>query len=469
MSAETVLTALLPEVLLLAGLLLLIGLEIAVPRHRGAFAVSLLAVAAAAAAAAWLSAGGSSAAPFPGHYSVGPDTFAAKAVVLALAVPVLLLARGEVPGGPFYPLLVSSLLGVCLVVSADSFLTLFLGVELMSIPVYVLVVLAFQREESAEAALKYLVLSGTASATFLLGVSLLYGGSGSLALSAFSTALGSRDVLATAGVVLVLSAFFLKAAVVPFHTWAPDAYEAASVPVTAYMAAVVKAGVLFAVLRLFALAPAERPLVDLLALLPLASMVWGNLAAMRQDGLRRLIAYSSIAHAGYLFYAFLGDGPGRFQAVTFYLLAYGLMNVLVLAALPPAGDDVARDRLERLKGLFQRQPYAAWMIAVAMLSLAGIPPFPGFVAKFLVFKNVVAAGYPVYAVLGLVGSYLGLYFYLRVIQYLFMAPPPPAEEASAAEGEGAPSRLALAATVLCLLPAILIALFPGWVIDRLGG
>ena len=222
-------------------------------------------------------------------------------------------------------------------------------------------------------------------------------------------------------------------------------------------------------LRLFALAPAERPLVDLLALLPLASMVWGNLAAMRQDGLRRLIAYSSIAHAGYLFYAFLGDGPGRFQAVTFYLLAYGLMNVLVLAALPPAGDDVARDRLERLKGLFQRQPYAAWMIAVAMLSLAGIPPFPGFVAKFLVFKNVVAAGYPVYAVLGLVGSYLGLYFYLRVIQYLFMAPPPPAEEASAAEGEGAPSRLALAATVLCLLPAILIALFPGWVIDRLGG
>ena len=216
MSAETVLTALLPEVLLLAGLLLLIGLEIAVPRHRGAFAVSLLAVAAAAAAAAWLSAGGSSAAPFPGHYSVGPDTFAAKAVVLALAVPVLLLARGEFPGGPFYPLLVSSLLGVCLVVSADSFLTLFLGVELMSIPVYVLVVLAFQREESAEAALKYLVLSGTASATFLLGVSLLYGGSGSLALSAFSTALGSRDVLATAGVVLVLSAFFLKAAVVPF-------------------------------------------------------------------------------------------------------------------------------------------------------------------------------------------------------------------------------------------------------------
>jgi len=463
MSWDAVLTALLPEHLLLAGIVLLIGLEVAGTRPRAAVALSLLAVTAAATAAAYLYAGGYVAAPFPGHYSVGPTTSIAKAIVLALAVPVLLMSRDDFAEGPFYPLLLSSLYGVCLVVSADSFLTLFLGIELMSLPVYVLVLLAFRRPESAEAALKYLVLGGAASATFLLGASFLYGVSGSLALSAFTTALGSHDTLATAAVVLVLAAFFLKAAVVPFHTWAPDAYETASLPVTAYMAAIVKAGVLLAVVRLFALAPVSRPLVDLLAILPLISMVWGNLAAMRQGSLRRMIAYSSIAHAGYLFYAFLGDGPGRLQAVTFYVLAYGLMNVLAFAALPPGDDDAARDRLDNLKGLFHREPYAAVMIGIAMLSLAGIPPFPGFIAKFLIFKNVIAAGYTTYAVLGLIGSYLGIYFYLRVIQYLFMSP-----TETVAEADGS-RRLARGASLICLIPAILIAVFPGWVIEHLAG
>ena len=126
----------------------------------------------------------------------------------------------------------------------------------------------------------------------------------------------------------------------PFHAWAPDAYEGASVPVTAYMATVIKAGVLLAVAAALRRgAASRRPMVDLLAILPLVSIVWGNLAAMRQESFRRMIAYSSIAHAGYLFYAFLGDGPGRFQAVAFYVLAYGLMNVLAFAALPAGADD----------------------------------------------------------------------------------------------------------------------------------
>ena len=142
--------------------------------------------------------------------------------------------------------------------------------------------------------------------------------------------------MATAGVTLVLLAFFLKAAIVPFHAWAPDAYEGASVPVTAYMATIIKAGVLLAALRLFGTEVVSPLDGDLLALLPLVSIVWGNLAAMRQTSFRRMIAYSSIAHAGYLFYAFLGDGPGRFQAVLFYVLAYG--------ADEPAGVRVAAAR-----------------------------------------------------------------------------------------------------------------------------
>jgi NADH-quinone oxidoreductase subunit N len=461
MNWQAILIAMLPEHLLLAGIVVLIGLEIVPNRPRGAFGVSLLAVGAATAAALGLSLVGFAAMPFPGQYSVDPIAELGKAIVLALAVIVVLIARDDSGQRAFPILLLSSLYGVCLLLSADSFLTLFLGLELMSLPVYALILLAFRRPESAEAALKYLVLGGTATATLLMGVSLLYGASGSLEFSAFTHALSSPDAMASVAVVLVVVAFFLKAAVVPFHTWAPDAYEAAAVPVTAYMATIIKAGVLLAAVRLFGSVPLSRPMADLLAILPLLSIVWGNLAAMRQQSLRRMIAYSSIAHAGYLFYAFLGDGPGRFQAVAFYVLVYGLMNLLAFAALPQDPNDAARDRLDNLKGLFRRDPFAALMIGIAMLSLAGIPPFPGFIAKFLIFKNVIAAGFTLYAVLGLVGSYLGIYFYLRVIQYLFMS----TEEPTAAQG--APERLALGASLICLLAAILLAVFPGWVIDLL--
>jgi NADH-quinone oxidoreductase subunit N len=459
MTWQTILAAMLPEHLLLAGIVLLLVLEIGSDKPRGALTLSLVFVAAAAAGAAWLHWMGYSASPFPGHYSVDPGSSIAKAIVLALAVPVLLLARDDFAEGPFYPLLLSSLYGLCLLLSADSFLTLFLGLELMSLPVYALVLLAFGRPESPEAALKYLVLSGTATAMFLMGVSFLYGGSATMSLSAFASALDSADTMARAAVVLVVLAFFLKAAIVPFHAWAPDAYEGASVTVTAYMATVIKAGVLLAALRLFGATPVSGAMVDLLAIVPLVSIVWGNLAAMRQRSFRRMIAYSSIAHAGYLFYAFLGDGPGRLQAVVFYLLAYGLMNILAFASIPRGGDDATCDRLDHMQGLFHRDPYAAVMIGIAMLSLAGIPPFPGFVAKFLIFKNVIAAGYTTYAVLGLVGSYLGIYFYLRVIQFLFMSP-------DAADTRAAPGGPALVASVICLVPAILLSVFPGFVFGR---
>ena len=143
------------------------------------------------------------------------------------------------------------------------------------------------------------------------------------------------------------------------------------------------------------------------------------------------------------------------------MVAYGIMNLLAFAALPRTDDDLVRDRLDSLKGLFRRKPYAAVVIMIAMLSLAGIPPFPGFVAKFLIFRNVFAAGYTVYAVLGLVGSYLGIYFYLRVIQFLFMSAEEPGIERRATGG------LALGATFICLALTIAIAVFPGWVIDRL--
>jgi len=461
MNTTAVLVAMLPEHLLLVGLVLVIGLEIAGSARRLALAVAFVAVAAAAVAAAQLSLDGYAAAPFAGQFSVDRTTLLVKAMVLAFALPVLVMARDDFSGGEFPALLLSSLYGVCLLQSADSFATVFLGLELMSLPVYVLVLLAWRRPQSAEAALKYLVLGGTATAMFLMGASLLYGGSGSLAIEAFARALAAGDGLARAAVVLVVLAFFLKAAIVPFHAWAPDAYEAASVPVTAYMATIVKAGVLLAALRLFGRAQLASPMLELVAALPLASIVWGNLAAMRQPSLRRMIAYSSIAHAGYLFYALLGDPAGRLQSVAFYLLAYGLMNLLAFAALPAADDDVARDRLDNLRGLFHRAPFAALMLGLAMLSLAGIPPLPGFVAKFLIFRNVMTSGHTLVAVLGLVGSYLGIYFYLRVIQLMFMS----TDDSKAALGP--PGRAALGTGLVCLVAAILLSMFPGWVMDLL--
>jgi NADH-quinone oxidoreductase subunit N len=458
MSWQDVFTAMLPEHLLLAGIVVLVGMEIVWTRPRGALPVSLLAVVAAAAAAVSIYLGDYNAAPFGGQYSIDPGWALGKAIVLGFSVPVLLMSRGEFDEGPFYPLLLSSLYGFCLLLSADSFLTLFLGLEIMALPVYVLVLVAFRRPESAEAALKYLVLGGTATAMFLMGVSLLYGGSGSLAIGGFSAALAAHDTMGTAAIVLILVSFFLKAAIVPFHAWAPDAYEGASIPVTAYMATIIKAGALLAVLRLFGSASVAGYMAGLLAFLPLVSIVWGNLTAMRQGSFRRMIAYSSIAHAGYLFYALLGAGPGRFQAIVFYLAAYGVMNLLAFASLPHDDDDLARDRLDRLKGLYQRQPWAAVTIGIAMLSLAGIPPFPGFVAKFLIFRNVMSAGYTLYAVLGLVGSYLGIYFYLRVIQYMFMSAPEKAAD------ERMATRVAVSAGVVCLVVAIVLSVFPGWAI-----
>lgn len=276
-----------------------------------------------------------------------------------------------------------------------------------------------------------------------------------MALAAFTQVALSGNPLALAGVVMVLAAFYLKAAVAPFHVWAPDAYEVSTIPVTAHMAVLIKAGVLMAALRIFGDAAITPMLTGLLIVPPLISIVWGNLAAMRQTSFRRMIAYSSIAHAGYLFYAFLGEGSGRFSAILFYLMTYGVMNLVAFAAIPPCDDDARRDNLDHLKGLYHRSPFAAIVMALAMFSLAGLPPFPGFIAKFMIFRNVFEAGHVWVAILGLLGSYLGLYFYFRVVQFMFMSP-------STELAEPKPlRRAAVVAVLLCLAGALILTLFPG--------
>lgn len=461
MPGKDALIAMMPEHFLLVGIVLLIVLEVVGKGSRAALWLAILAVGASATAAFWLSGMDLTSSPFAGQFSVSPAVLMAKGALLTLAVPVLLMSRTQFSDGEFSLLLLASLYGMCLLPSADSYLVLFLGLELLAMPVYALVLLAYQRPESAEASFKYLVLSGAASATLLMGVSLLYGATGSMDVSSFSQALTSGDVMSRTAIVLMLVALFLKAAVVPFHAWAPDTYEGASVPVTAYMATLTKGAVLLAAVRLFDSANVTGALTGLLLVLPLVSIVWGNLAAIKQQSFRRLIAYSSIAHAGYLFYAFLGDAPGRAQAVLFYVVAYSAVNLLAFAVLPENDQDERRDHLDTMKGLYHRDPMAAILIGIAMLSLAGLPPFPGFVGKFLIFRNVVAAGYTTYAVLGLVGSYIGIYFYLRVIQLMFMSAHAPVASERKAGG------MARSAGLLCLAATLLLSLLPGWVIAKL--
>lgn len=461
MPTNDALLGMLPEHLLLGGIVAAIITVLLRQGRTLALPVAVMSVLAAAAAAFWLGAGGTTLEPFPGQFVVTPPVLMTKGMLLLLAVPVLLMSRTEFEDGEFSILLLSSLYGMSLLPSAASALVLFLGLELMSIPVYALIVLAFRRPQSAESALKYLVLSGAASAMFLMGLSLIYGETGSLSMTAFAQSVTASDPLTRTAVVLVVSALFLKGAVVPFHAWAPDTYEGASIPVTAFMATLSKGGVMLVAWRLFDGAELTGPLVGIVAVLPLVSIVWGNIAAIRQQSFRRMIAYSSIAHAGYLFYAMLGSSAGRLEAITFYVVVYAAANLLAFAMMPTAATDEERDRMDRLDGLFHRDPLAASLIAVAMLSLAGLPPLPGFTAKFLIFRSVVAAGYSAYAVLGLIGSFLGLYFYLRVIQRMFMS----AGEGARTTGNG--QALARVAGVLCLLATAVLTIAPGWALARL--
>jgi len=247
--------AMLPEHLLLAGIVVVILRDLLPGKPRDGFAPAFAFLLLAALAAAFMALVWYDGSPFAGQFSVAPADLTAKAVVFGLALPVLMLSRDEFADARFPVLMLASLYGIGLMLSSDSFLTLFVGLELMSLPVYVLVVLAYRGPRSAEAALKYLVLGGAASATLLMGAALVYGAAGSLSTAALAAALGSQDTMAIAGAMLVIAAFFLKAAIVPFHAWAPDAYQGASVPATAYMAAIVKGGVLLAAVRLFGQAP----------------------------------------------------------------------------------------------------------------------------------------------------------------------------------------------------------------------
>jgi NADH-quinone oxidoreductase subunit N len=420
--------ALAPDLLVLGLVVALMVLELLRAGARwgqGAFVVATV----AALGVLWQQAAqGYAVEVVPGELGVDRLAVVGKAVLLLCGLGVASWFPGSERGHKFWLLAAASLLGGMLMLGSRSFATLFLGIELLSLPAFALIVLDQGRSAASEGAFKYLVLSSVASALLLFGASLAYGLTGSLTFTSFATVLGGGALQGQAALLLVLSGLFLKAAVFPFHAWAPDAYAAAKLPVTALMASVVKAAVVLALVRVLGLTTLGGATAALIGGLAIVSIVFGNLAALGQPRFRRLLAYSSVAHAGYMIFALLDTTGTRGQDLLWYTAFYGLASVLACAsfAVLCPGDD---DTLARLEGQFARRPLASILLAASVLSLAGVPPLPGFFAKVFVFKSVIASGHTAAATLAFVGSFLGLAYYVGIALRLFRASAAPATAA----------------------------------------
>ncbi len=415
--ATDLVVGLLPEHLLLALVVVLMVLEMLRVERRWARGAFVAAALAGLAIATYQVNTGYTADVVPGEIHVDRLALNGKLIVLVCGV-ALGIGFAAQETFKFWLLVASSMLGAMVIFDSAGFASLFIGIELMSLPAFALMVHGRGQSAAGEGAFKYLVLSSVASALVLFGVSLAYGSTGSLSIAAWAKLLPQGGAPAVAASLLVLCGLFLKAAVFPFHGWAPDAYASARMPVTALMASVVKAAVVLALLRIVTIVPLNAATGIGVAVLAIASIVFGNLAALRQPRFKRLLAYSSVAHAGYMIFALLDTTGNRIDDLLLYTVIYALGTLLAcssFAALCPGEDD----DLSGLDGKFARRPVAALLLSLAVLSLAGIPPFPGFFAKLFVFRSVIASGHLVPAVIAFVGSFLGLAYYLGLVLRLF--------------------------------------------------
>jgi NADH-quinone oxidoreductase subunit N len=352
--------------------------------------------------------------------------------VVAAAGAVLLSWRGsasaEAGEGEFYALLLSSVLGMVVLVAAENLVAVFLGFELLSIPLYVLCATHMRREHSLESGLKYLIIGSVGSATLLYGLAFLYGATGSTEYSQIAvSARGlTNDVLMLTGVALVIAGLAFKASVAPFHQWTPDVYEGAPTPITAFMAVATKAAALGVLLRLFDVA-----LIDLagtwapaFAVLATITIAVGNVGAIGQSSLKRMLAYSSVAQAGYMLAGVVVSTSTGLKATIFYILVYALMNLAAFAVIvarereTPYGDDIAS-----LYGTGADRPWLAWPMTIAMLALAGLPGTAGFFGKIYLIDASVGNGYGWLGVVIVLGSAISLAYYLRVIAAVWMRSP----------------------------------------------
>lgn len=391
-------------------------------------------------------------------------------VVLAGALVTLLLTIGycrreNIELAEYYHLVLMAAVGMVLMVQAGNLALIFLGLELMSVAVYILTGFRRTRLRSVEGALKYFVLGAFSTGFFVYGIALLYGATGTLDLAAMGAALDSSgsSPLVLAGIGLLIIGFAFKVAMVPFHMWSPDVYEGAPAPITGFMATGVKAAGFAAFARVFVtafdgLSEAWIPVLWVLAVL---TMFVGNIAAIRQDNVKRMLAYSSIAHAGYLAVAMIANNPLGRAAFVYYLAAYtamtlGAFGVVIL--LGERGEENTSIRTD-YAGIGYRYPILAAAMAVFMFSLTGIPPTAGFVGKFQIISAAVGASQIWLAIFLVVASVISAYYYLRVVVSMYMT------TAERAPIEVRPGTLATIGLVICVAAVIVMGVLPGAWID----
>jgi NADH-quinone oxidoreductase subunit N len=342
------------------------------------------------------------------------------------------LDRESAHHGEYYALVLLSVAGMMTMVASENLLVIFLGLELLSIPLYVLSGFIRERTRSVEAALKYFLMGAFATGFILYGIAFLYGASGSLDLRRIATALALHAVpqgTFALGVGLILVGFAFKIAAVPFHAWAPDVYQGAPTPITAFMAAGTKAAAFGALLRIVHTALPLHSTIDwrpVVAVLAVLTMSVANVVAIAQLNIKRLLAYSSIAHAGYLLVAVVSPIASGVQSIAFYLVSYTFMTMgaFVVATIvgKNGGDGEEGYSIASYRGLGRSRPLLATAMTIFLLSLTGIPPTAGFVGKLYIFKAAMEGHHYLLAVIGLLNSAVAAYYYLGVVVAMWMQP-----------------------------------------------
>jgi NADH-quinone oxidoreductase subunit N len=458
------LIAVAPEIVLTIGAGLLLILEVSPPsirRFASPFALATVAVAAWARLSFDL----------PGEVWSGMlsidavssfvDLYVLVAVFLTIWMAGPFLRRNDADRGEFYSLLLLAAVGAMVMASAVDALPLFLGLELLSIPLYVLNAFLRKNPISVEAGLKYFIVGAFASAFVVYGFALLYGGTATtnlVEMGRSAIAAGGVDALMAVGLAMVVGGFAFKLALFPFHGWAPDVYQGGPTPVTAFLSVVPKGVTLVALLRVvdgMDLIGTSEKWYAAAAVIAVASMTIGNVVAIVQRDIKRMLAYSGIAHMGYALVAVIVAGPEGGAAVLVYLAAYTLMNIGAFSAVALFSEGESEPHLiSDLAGQGWKRPVVALALTICLFSLAGVPPFFGFTGKFVVFRAAVNNGFVLLAVLGVLNSLISAFYYLRVVYVMYMEPTPRREPVFA------PAVSISAVSALAALGVVVLGLFP---------
>jgi NADH-quinone oxidoreductase subunit N len=372
------------------------------------------------------------------------------------------IERMKIYHSEYYALILFSLIGMMLIASSRDMLMLFIGIELMSLSFYVLAGFMRARLTSNESALKYFLLGSFATGFLAYGIALIYGASGTTSLPVIAGQIDELfdSTLFWIGVSMLTMGFLFKVASVPFHMWAPDVYEGAPTTITAFMSTAGKAAAFsgFLIVIMFSFAGGTEKLQDLFAILAVASMVVGNIIAISQHNLKRMLAYSSIAHAGYMLIGFAAASELGMSGVMFYVVAYGFMNIGAFGVLSMVEYGENRNlTFDEYKGFATRKPFLAMLMAIFMFSLSGIPPFAGFFGKYYIFLAAIQEGYTWLAIVGVLASVVGVYYYIRVIIYMYFY-----DGDISLEDE--PSYIGIAALVISAFLVIHMGIFPSTVL-----